>query len=188
MTTDHASDLRVVTHNAEELAQMAARVLRAANSRKWRIATAESCTGGLLASLLTDIDELSSCFERGFVAYSLEAKACMLGIERIEIERHGAVSREIAIEMAQGALACSRADVSVAVTGFAGPAGKRDETGLVHVAVQSHGGRVLHRECHFGEAGRDRTRQLAARAALEMLESAITEMTASSHDAAIGTD
>jgi nicotinamide-nucleotide amidase len=146
--------------------------------RNWCITTAESCTGGLLASLLTDIEGLSSCFERGFVTYSMEAKTGMLGIERIEIERHGAVSKEIAIEMAQGALASSHADVAAAITGFAGPAGKRDETGLVHVAVQSRGGKVLHRECHFGDAGRDRTRQLAARAALEMLESVITEVPA----------
>lgn len=178
MTPDRASDVRVLADGAEELALMAARVLRAANLRDWCVATAESCTGGLLASLLTDIEGLSSCFERGFVAYSMEAKAGMLGIERIEIERHGAVSKEIAIEMAQGALASSRADVAVAITGFAGPAGKRDETGLVHVAVQPRGGRVLHRECHFGDAGRDRIRQLAARAALEMLESVIAQVPA----------
>ena len=92
---------RVLADGAEELAQMAARVLRAANSRGWCVATAESCTGGLLASLLTDIEGLSNCFERGFVAYSLEAKAGMLGIERIEIERHGAVSKEIAIVLAR---------------------------------------------------------------------------------------
>lgn len=176
MTTRRASDLSVLTESAEELAHLAARVLRAADSRGWCVATAESCTGGLLASLLTDIEGLSSCFERGFVAYSLESKAGMLGIERIEIERHGAVSKEIALEMARGALGSSRADVAVAITGFAGPAGKRDETGLVHVAVQSRGGKMVHRECHFGDAGRERTRQLAARAALEMLESVVNEV------------
>lgn len=184
MSPDRSHDARVLADGAEELSHMAARVLRAANSRGWCIATAESCTGGLLASLLTDIEGLSNCFERGFIAYSLEAKAGMLGIERIEIERHGAVSKEIAFEMAHGALAFSRADVAAAITGFAGPAGKRDETGLVHIAVQSRGGKVLHRECHFGDAGRDRTRQLAARAALEMLESVIAEVPAATKPAA----
>ena len=140
----------------------------------------------MLASLLTDIEGLSSCFERGFVTYSEESKAAMLGIERIAIQRHGAVSKEIALEMAQGALTYSGADVAVAITGFAGPAGKHDETGLVHVAVQSRGGKVLHRECHFGDAGRDRTRQLSARAALEMLESIIAGAPAST--AAVATE
>lgn len=176
MSREPVSDAAVQMDGAEGLAAMAVRVLRAANSRDWCIASAESCTGGLLASLLTDIEGLSRCFERGFITYSDEAKAGMLGIELIEIRRHGAVSGEIALEMAQGALAFSRADVAAAITGFAGPAGKHDEAGLVHVAVQSRGGKVLHRECHFGDAGRDRTRQLAARAALEMLETVIAEM------------
>lgn len=167
------SETRVLADGAEELANMAARVLRAASSRKWSLSTAESCTGGLMASLLTDIEGLSGCFERGFVAYSPEAKTEMLGIERIAIERHGAVSREIALEMAKGALACSRADLAAAITGFAGPAGKHDEAGLVYVAVQARNGKAVHRECHFGNAGRDRTRQLATLAALEMLASVL---------------
>lgn len=164
---------RVVTDGAEELADLATRVLRAANSREWCLATAESCTGGLLASLLTDIEGLSSCFERGFVCYSTEAKTEMLGIDRMDIERYGAVSREIALAMAAGTLAFSHADVSAAITGFAGPAGKRDEAGLVHIAVQARIGGTLHRECHFGDGGRDRTRQLAVMAALEMIETAL---------------
>ena len=159
----------------DELSDLAARVLRAALSRKWCVVTAESCTVGLFASLLTDIEGLSSCFERGFVSYSPEAKAAMLGIERIEIERHGAVSREIALAMAKGALDYSRGDIAAAITGFAGPAGKQDEAGLVHIAVQVRGRPALHRECHFGHAGRDRTRHLAVRAALEMMETALTQ-------------
>lgn len=159
----------------EELSSLAARILRAAYARKWCVVTAESCTGGLLASLLTDVEGLSNCFERGFVSYSPEAKAAMLGIERIEIERHGAVSREIALAMAKGALDYSRGDIAAAITGFAGPAGKQDEAGLVHVAVQIRGQPPLHRECHFGSAGRDRTRHLAVRAALEMMETALAD-------------
>jgi nicotinamide-nucleotide amidase len=168
------SERHILADGAEELTTLAARVLRAANSRNWCIATAESCTGGLLASLLTDVEGLSSCFERGFVAYSPEAKTAMLGIERIEIERHGAVSSAIALAMAKGALDHSRADIAAGITGFAGPAGKRDEAGLVHVAVQVRGKPAVHRECHFGNAGRDRTRQLAALAALDMMETALT--------------
>jgi nicotinamide-nucleotide amidase len=167
------SEDRVLADGAEELAELAARVLRAASSRKWQLAAAESCTGGLLASLLTDIEGLSGGFERGFVCYSPEAKAEMLGIERIAIERHGAVSREIALEMAKGALAFSHADLAAAITGFAGPGGKHDEAGLVHIAVQSRDGKALHRECHFGNVSRDRARQLATHAALEMLASAV---------------
>lgn len=167
------SGQRDLADSAAELAGLATQVLRAADSRKWRIATAESCTGGLLASLLTDIEGLSGGFERGFVCYSIEAKTEMLGIERIEIERHGAVSREIALAMAAGTLAFSSADIAAAITGFAGPAGKHDEAGLVHVAVQARGGTVTHRECHFGYANRDRTRQLAVHAALEMMEAVL---------------
>lgn len=163
------SDHRALASGAEELADLAARVLRAVDARNWCVATAESCTGGMLSSLLTDIEGLSSCFERGFVCYSVEAKTGMLGIERIAIERHGVVSREIALAMAAGALAFSRAHMAAAITGFAGPAGKHDEVGLVHVAVQTRDGDVIHRECHFGDGGRERTRQLAAKAALEMM-------------------
>lgn len=162
-------DARTLADGAEGLAHMAADVLRAVHKLGWSIATAESCTGGLLASLLTDIEGLSGCFERGFVVYSIESKVEQLGLQRIEIERHGIVSQETALAMAEGALANSHADLAVAITGFAGSAGVREEAGLVHIAAQLRDGHVIHRECHFGAAGRDRTRHLAARAALEMM-------------------
>jgi nicotinamide-nucleotide amidase len=93
----------------------------------------------------------------------------MLGIDPLEIERRGAVSREVALAMATGALAKSHADVAVSITGFAGPAGEGDEVGLVHLAAAS-GARTLHRECHFGNRSREAIRQLAVRSALEMLD------------------
>lgn len=188
MPTQTSTNAGVSEHHppcvgAEALADMAKRALHTVDARDWCIATAESCTGGLLASLLTDIEGLSNCFERGFVCYSLDAKTSMLGIERIEIERHGAVSREIALAMTAGALANSRADIAIAITGFAGPAGKHDEVGLIHIAVQARSGETIHRKCHFGDGGRDRTRQLAVKAALEMMDE-VQQAAVSIHHAA----
>lgn len=151
------------------LGRLAEEVLRRAARDKIMLATAESCTGGLLASLLTDIEGRSAQFDRGFVAYTDEAKAELLGIEPIDIRRHGAVSREIALAMARGAIAGSNAGVAVSITGFAGPARPIDEEGLVYLAACRRDGAIIHRECHFGPAGRDRTRELAVAGAMEML-------------------
>lgn len=168
-----AQDLDAVTDEADALEALAAEVLRRADALGLTVATAESCTGGLIASLLTDVEGLSSSFERGFVVYTDEAKAEMLGIDQIAIRRHGAVSAPIARAMAQGVIARSRADLAIAVTGFAGPAGRNDEAGLVHIAVQSRAGRGAERECHFGNCGRQRTRELAVEAALKMAEALV---------------
>lgn len=164
------ADTKALVDDVEALAGYAARALRRLSDRGLTIATAESCTGGLLSSLLTDIEGLSGCFERGFATYSDEAKTEMLGVDRRLIERHGAVSREVALAMAQGVLAHSRAEVAAAITGFAGPAGRSDEEGLVHLAVRSKEGGAIHRECHFGPRGRDRIRLLAVRGVLEMID------------------
>ncbi len=91
--------------------------------REWRLATAESCTGGLVAGAVTDVAGSSGWFDRGFVTYSNEAKVELLGVRPETLARFGAVSAETAREMAAGALARSRADVAVAVTGVAGPSG-----------------------------------------------------------------
>jgi nicotinamide-nucleotide amidase len=155
---------------ASQLARRAETVLRELDRASLRVATAESCTGGLLASLFTDIEGLSRTFDRGFVTYSVEAKCDLLGLEPIFVERHGVVSREVAHAMAQGALDRSPADIACAVTGFAGRAGPRDEAGLVHLAVLRRGSRPVLRECHFGDDGRDTIRARAAGAVLEMLE------------------
>jgi nicotinamide-nucleotide amidase len=152
---------------------LAVRLLTVACDRDLTLATAESCTGGLISSLLTDVDGMSHAFERGFTVYSEEAKAGMLGVPRDLIGRFGAVSRDVAIAMANGALAHSRADIVVSVTGFAGPAGPADEPGLVHLACARRGRPAFHREEHFGDIGRGQVRCQATRVALEMMIEAI---------------
>lgn len=163
------ADTKALVGDIEALTARAADVLRHLSERGLTVATAESCTGGLLASLLTDIEGLSGCFERGFTTYSDTAKTEMLGVDPMAIEQYGAVSREVALAMMQGVLARSPADVATAITGFAGPGGPSDEEGLVHLAVGSRDGSTIRRECHFGSGGRDRTRLMAIGAALEMM-------------------
>jgi nicotinamide-nucleotide amidase len=144
-------------------------VLEKACDRNLTLATAESCTGGLLASLLTDVEGASHAFERGFVVYTDAAKSELLGIPLEDIERHGAVSAEIARAMAEGALKASGADMAIATTGFAGPGAPGDEPGLVHFACACKGGDTLSREEHFGDIGRGPVRIECMRVALEML-------------------
>ncbi|WP_150295601.1 CinA family protein [Sphingobium estronivorans] len=158
---------------AEDLAALASEVLELAQHTGLRIVTAESCTGGMLSSLLTNIEGLSSCFERGFAVYSDDAKTEMLGVEPKLIERYGAVSAEVARAMAQGALARSLAQIAVAITGFAGPGAKEDEEGLVHIALARESARPQLREYHFGRGGRDRTRHHAVQTALQMMHDAL---------------
>lgn len=153
----------------DAITDAAARLLEAACERDLSIVTAESCTGGLLASLLTDVEGASHAFDRGFVVYSPEAKCELLGIAEAKIHGCGVVSREVAEAMAVGALERSHGDVALAITGFAGPAGPDDEAGLVHLAARDRAGRLLHRECHFGDIGRGAVREAALAVALEML-------------------
>ncbi|RHW18523.1 CinA family protein [Sphingomonas gilva] len=145
------------------------RVLKAACERELRLATAESCTGGLIASVLTDVEGVSHVFERGFVVYTDEAKAEILGVPADLIEREGAVSRDVAVAMAEGGIAHSGADICLAVTGFSGPGGPGDEPGLVHFACLRRGGSPQHREEHFGDIGRGETRIACVRTALDMI-------------------
>jgi nicotinamide-nucleotide amidase len=156
-----------------EVQQRAEEVLAAAHRKGLSLATAESCTGGLLAALLTDIPGLSHVFERGFVVYSTDAKCDLLGIAREKVDSCGAVSREVALEMAQGALRRSRADIAVAITGFAGPGDDGDEEGLVHFACAPRHGPTRHREEHFGPIGRQGVRIKALQTALGMLDEAL---------------
>jgi nicotinamide-nucleotide amidase len=157
----------------EDVDRNARAVLEKACRRKLGLATAESCTGGLLASLLTDVEGVSSAFERGFVVYSEDSKCELLGIAREQVEQCGAVSREVALAMAEGALVSSHADVALSITGFAGPAGPDDEPGLVHFASARRGGPTVHREEHFGDIGRGPVRIECMRVALEMLDDAL---------------
>ncbi len=142
-------------------------LLERACKREATLATAESCTGGMIASLLTDVPGCSHAFERGFVTYTDAAKQDMLGISPDLIRREGAVSKAVAVAMAEGALARSRATLAVSVTGFAGDG---EEPGLVHFACARHGRDTLHREEHFGDIGRGEIRLACLRSAVELLD------------------
>lgn len=159
--------------DADDLTERAAAVLRRTAEAGLNIATAESCSGGLLASLLTDVEGLSGGFERGFVTYSNEAKCELLGVDLALIEIHGAVSAEVAEAMVRGALIRSHAHLACAITGFAGKGqDKNDEPGNVFIAVQREGRAPQVREFHFGDIGREAVRRHTADRALEMLEEA----------------
>jgi nicotinamide-nucleotide amidase len=154
---------QVLPNETEEAAR---RLLSKASERGLTLATAESCTGGMLASLLTDVQGVAHSFDRGFVTYSYEAKNEMLGIPMELIKPNNAVTREVAVAMAEGALERSRANVALAITGFA-DAGI--EPGLVHFACARAGRKTAHREEHFGPIGRGRTRVECMRVAIEMM-------------------
>jgi nicotinamide-nucleotide amidase len=155
----------------EELLAEARALLDLCRARKLTIATAESCTGGLVAATLTEIPGSSDVVERGFVTYSNAAKTAMLGVPADVITRFGAVSREIAEAMAQGALAHSPADLAVAITGIAGPGGGSPgkPVGLVHFAAAARGGPLAHHEARFGDIGRAQVRHVSVKQALDML-------------------
>ena len=129
----------VIPNDIEEATR---RLLAKASERELRLATAESCTGGMLASLLTDVQGVAHAFDRGFVTYSEAAKTEMVGVPAELIAEKGAVSREVAIAMAEGALARSTANIALAITGFAD---KGDEPGLVHFACARAGRKTAHR-------------------------------------------
>lgn len=155
----------------QDIETASAALIAAFSSRGLMIATAESCTGGLIAGVLTEIPGSSAVVDRGFVTYSNDAKAQLLGVETATLEAYGAVSRQTAFEMAKGALARSKADIAAAVTGIAGPGGGSADkpVGLVHLATASRSGEFLHREMRYGEIGRNEIRLATVRTALEML-------------------
>ena len=155
-----------------ELRQAAKALLALCRSRGLRIATAESCTGGLVAGALTEIAGSSDIVDRGFVTYSDAAKEAMLKVPAATLKRHGAVSAETAIAMAVGALKHSQADLAVAVTGIAGPGGgsKAKPVGLVHFAAARRDGRRIERRRLFGKIGRRRVRLKSVAEALKLLE------------------
>jgi nicotinamide-nucleotide amidase len=153
-----------------ELEDAVGRVLERACALELRLATAESCTGGLVASMLTDVEGCSHAFERGFVVYTDEAKRELLGVGAEILGRDGAVSKACALAMAEGALARSAADIAVALTGYAGPTQDGGEEGLVHLACAGRGRATHHLEAHYGAIGRGPVRLACARDALSMLE------------------
>lgn len=156
-----------------QIMAQAAALLEAAGERGELLATAESCTGGLLAATLTAIPGASDVFERGFITYSNTSKSEMLGVPAWLIERHGSVSEDVARAMVGGALTHSRATLAVAITGIAGPAGGSPEkpVGLVHLAAARRDAPVLHQRLLLGDIGRDEIRRESVREALALLAS-----------------
>jgi nicotinamide-nucleotide amidase len=159
------------------LRNKATHLLELCRARGLRIATAESCTGGLVAAALTEIAGSSDVVECGFVTYSNEAKEAMLGVPAAMLKRYGAVSAQTAKAMAAGALKNSRADLAVAITGIAGPGGgsKQKPVGLVHFAAASRGGRQIMLRKLFGTVGRGRVRLRSVVEALALLEELATQ-------------
>ncbi|MBV9549378.1 MAG: CinA family protein [Alphaproteobacteria bacterium] len=157
-----------------ELLDQAEAILAQARAKGLKIATAESCTGGLIAGLLTEIAGSSDVFERGFVTYSNKSKTELLGVEDELIREYGAVSSQVAVAMADGALTYSGADISIAVTGVAGPGGgsAHKPVGLVYIASMRipstvRGGALEYR---FGDLGRTEVRLKTVEAALRILK------------------
>lgn len=146
-------------------------LLAQAEARALKLATAESCTGGLIAATLVRIAGSSAVVERGFITYSNEAKIEMLGVPAELIARRGAVSAEVAIAMAEGVLTHAPAELAVAVTGIAGPGGGSAEkpVGLVHIAAARKSGPRLHEEKRFGDIGRENVQRETVAAALALL-------------------
>jgi nicotinamide-nucleotide amidase len=146
-------------------------------AKGWNLVTAESCTGGMIAAAMTDLAGSSDVFERGFVTYSNQAKMDCLGVSEATLQKHGAVSEQTAIEMAQGALDNSLANVSIAVTGIAGPGGGTPgkPVGLVYIGYGIKGGDVQAKAFNFPDMTRDEVRQNTVKEALEIALSILNE-------------
>lgn len=166
----------------KDIVAAAGRLLEICIRKKLTIATAESCTGGLVAGMLTELPGVSAMLERGFITYSNRAKEEMLGVPADILAQHGAVSAQTACAMAQGALLHSPADLAVSVTGIAGPSG--DESGkpigLVHFAAASKSGLLIHSEQNFGNPGRSEIRKQAVLLAFAMLHELAEQVPANS--------
>lgn len=158
-----------------DIATLAADVIALSRAHNIMIATAESCTGGLISGALTEIPGSSAVLDRGFVTYSNAAKMTMLGVAEALLVRHGAVSAEVAYAMAEGALAHSLASLTIAVTGIAGPGGGSAEkpVGRVHIALARSGHATQHEQLDLGDIGRTAIRERTIIRALEVLRSAI---------------
>ena len=154
----------------EDVLRQAEALLALCRRRKLKIATAESCTGGLIIGALTEIAGSSDVVDCGFVTYSNNAKKAMLGVNPDILAKVGAVSKETAMAMVAGALANSGADIAVSVTGVAGPGGgtSAKPVGLVHLAAANRK-TAIHRELRLGDIGRSAIRMETVRCALEML-------------------
>lgn len=150
---------------------LAEKLVKVSTAKGVMIATAESCTGGMVSAAITDIAGSSAVFERGFVTYSNDAKVELLDVPSRLIQQYGAVSAEVACAMAEGAINHSRATISVSITGIAGPGGGSAEkpVGLVHFATAVKGSDIIHFERHFGDLLRGAIRRAAVDVALQAL-------------------
>jgi nicotinamide-nucleotide amidase len=155
----------------QELFEQARSLLELCRKKKLTVATAESCTGGLLAAALTDVAGSSDVFERGFVTYSNDAKQMMLGVPPAILADYGAVSRETAQAMASGALAHAPVELAVSVTGIAGPQGEvaGKPVGLVHFAAVSRSRHQIDAERRYGDIGRAQVRRASVAQAIALL-------------------
>jgi nicotinamide-nucleotide amidase len=162
-----------------ELGRRAAGIVDAFAARGMTVATAESCTGGMICARLTDVAGSSAVLDRGFVTYSNAAKTELLGVPGSLIEWHGAVSEEVARAMAEGAVVAARTTVAIAVTGIAGPGGGSAEkpVGLVHFALADRH-RTRHEVRRFGPLGRDEIRRRSVATAFDLLEAAVQDAAA----------
>jgi nicotinamide-nucleotide amidase len=160
-----------------ELRTRAAKLLDLYKESGLTIATAESCTGGLVAALLTEIPGSSAVFERGFVTYSNAAKIACLGVPQALLDKFGAVSAEVAEAMAMGALTYSQAAVAVSITGIAGPDGGSEQkpVGLVHFACTRRTKDIIAVEKRFGDLGRAEIRARSVETALDLLTDAAAD-------------
>ncbi len=158
-----------------DLLEQARGLLDTLRAQELMLATAESCTGGLICACLTDIPGSSDGLDRGFVTYSNEAKTQMLGVPEELIASKGAVSKEVACAMAEGALKHSSADIAVSVTGIAGPGGGSVEKpiGLVHFTVARRGGVLKPLQCAYGDLGRSQIREKSVEEAFRLVRSVI---------------
>ena len=156
----------------DRLRNLAMLILDDAEQARLRICTAESCTGGLVAALFTEIPGSSAVFERGFVVYSNRAKEEMLGVPGDVLADYGAVSEPVARMMAEGALEASRANIAVAITGVAGPGGgtRMKPVGTVHVACARENRAVIHEMLQVGDIGRHEVRMAALESALNLIQ------------------
>jgi nicotinamide-nucleotide amidase len=163
---------------SNELFEAASEVLGLCGGRGLTLATAESCTGGLIAAALTATPGSSRVLDRGYVTYSDASKTAELGVPPDLIKKQGAVSEEVARAMAVGAIEAADVDLALSVTGIAGPDGGTPQkpVGLVHIAVAHRGGKILHRECRYGTIGRGEVRRLSALAALALMKELIGQV------------
>lgn len=165
----------------DTLLRLAETLLQRCREAKAMLATAESCTGGLIAATLTEIAGSSDVVERGYVTYSNEAKIYSLGVPAEIVAGHGAVSEPVARAMAEGCLRKSNADIAIACTGIAGPGGgtPTKPVGLVHIAVAGHGQETMHLRMTYGEIGRSAVRRATVEDALNLASEMLAQMIAS---------